>query len=278
MKLVTRNGHDWTDRLPAVAGAVGKLRVQAALLDGEMVALDEDGVSSFPALQRALSDGNDASLHYCLFDLLHLDGWDLRNCPLIERKRVLSGLGRWRGMLRYSDHHAGDTVRMRQAACRMQLEGIICKQVDAPYRAGRGHGWVKVKCRGREEFIVLGWTPPRGSRTGLGSLHLGYYDEDHRLHYAGGVGTGFSDDELTALSAALAPLAADPPQDLMVAGEPLERSIHWVRPELVAEIQYTAWSGAGRVRHAVYLGLRQDKSAGRGGASTSPIPRRITSR
>ncbi len=261
VKLVTRNGHDWTDRLPAVARGVAGLRVQSALLDGELVALDKDGVSSFPALQRALSDGNDAALYYYLFDLLHLDGWDLRSSPLVERKRVLSGLDGWRGMLRYSDHQAGDTVRMRQAACRMNLEGIICKQVDAPYRAGRGHGWVKVKCRGREEFIVLGWTPPRGSRTGLGSLHLGYYDRDNRLHYAGGVGTGFSDDELAALAEKLAPLAADPPRDMVLAGDPLDRSIHWVRPELVAEIQFTAWSGAGRVRQAVYLGLRQDKSA-----------------
>jgi len=261
VKLVTRNGHDWTDRLPAVAHEVGKLRVHTALLDGELVALDASGMSSFPTLQQALSDGHDERLHYYLFDLLHLNGWDLRNCALIERKRVLSGLADWSGMLRYSDHHTGDTVRMRQEACRMQLEGIVCKQMDAPYHAGRSHGWLKVKCRGREEFIVLGWTPPGGSRTGLGSLHLGYYDDSGQLHYAGGVGTGFSDDELQNLSKKLAALAADPPGGLMVAGDPLDRSIHWVNPELVAEIQFTAWSGAGRVRHAVYLGLRQDKSA-----------------
>ena len=174
VRLVTRNGHDWTDRLPAVAREVGRLRVQTALLDGELVAMDRNGISSFPVLQRALSDGHDETLHYCLFDLLHLNGWDLRNCALIERKRVLSGLADWKGMLRYSDHLLGDTVKMRQEACRMKLEGIVCKQMDAPYRAGRGHGWLKVKCRGREELIVLGWTPPSGSRTGLGSLHLGY--------------------------------------------------------------------------------------------------------
>lgn len=261
VKLVTRNGNDWTDRLPAVAREVGKLRVQTALLDGELVATDNDGVSSFPMLQQALSDGRDGTLHYYLFDLLHLNGWDLRNAPLIERKRVLSGLDGWKGMLRYSDHHLGDTVRMRQEACRIKLEGIVCKQLDAPYRAGRGHGWLKLKCRGREELVVLGWTPPGGSRTGLGSLHLGYYDQQGGLHYAGGVGTGFSDDELASLRDKLTTLAADPPQGLIVAGDPLDRTIHWVRPDLVAEIQFTAWSGSGRVRHAVYLGLREDKPA-----------------
>ena len=261
VRLLTRNGHDWTDRLPALARSVGQLRVDSALVDGELVALDRDGTSSFPALQSALSDGRDGDLHFYLFDLLHLNGWDLRNAPLIERKRVLAGLADWRGMLRYSDHHTGDTTRMRQEACRMKLEGIICKEADAPYRAGRGHGWLKVKCRGREELIILGWTPPRGSRAGLGSLHLGYFDPEHRLHYAGGVGTGFSDDELETLRERLGGLAADPPKGLLVAGDPLDRSIHWVRPELIAEVQFTAWSGAGRVRHAVYLGLREDKAA-----------------
>ncbi len=262
VRLETRNGHDWTDRLPAVANAVARLNVQTALLDGELVALDHAGLSSFPALQAALSAGKDATLYFHLFDLLHLDGWDLRDCALLERKRVLQGLKNWQGLLRYSDHHSGDPAAMRRAACRLKLEGIVCKQADAPYRAGRGHGWLKVKCQGREEFVVLGWTPPRGSRTGLGALHLGYYDSRHGLHYAGGVGTGFSDDELGSLRDKLDALAADPPRGLFVAGEPLEKTIHWVRPELVAEIQFIAWSGSGRVRHAVYLGLREDKPAG----------------
>jgi bifunctional non-homologous end joining protein LigD len=260
VRLVTRNGHDWTDRLPAVAKAVGKLNVETALVDGELVALDNEGKSSFPALQAALSAGKDASLYFHLFDLLHLDGWDLRGCALLDRKRVLQGLDDWQGMLRYSDHHTGDPAAMRREACRMKLEGIVCKQADSPYRAGRGHGWLKVKCQGREEFIVLGWTPPRGSRAGLGALHLGYYDPQHRLHYAGGVGTGFSDDELATLRDKLDALAADPPRGLLVAGDKLDNAIHWVRPDLVAEIQFVSWSGSGRVRHAVYLGLREDKS------------------
>jgi bifunctional non-homologous end joining protein LigD len=261
VRVVTRNGLDWTDRLPAVAREIGKLRVDTALLDGELVALDTNGASSFPALQGALSAGKDATLHLYLFDLLHLDGWDLRPCHLVDRKRVLFELADWKGMLRYSDHHIGDADRMRREVCAMGLEGIICKQVDAPYRSGRGRSWVKVKCRGREELVVLGWTPPNGSRMGLGSVHVGYYDPKGRLHYAGGVGSGFSDDELSRISERLGVLAADPPKSLIVAGEPLPKDIHWVKPELVAEVQFASWSGSGRVRQAVYLGLREDKAA-----------------
>ena len=261
VRVVTRNGLDWTDRLPAVAREIGKLRVDTALLDGELVALDANGASSFPALQAALSAGMDATLHLYLFDLLHLDGWDLRPCHLIDRKRVLFELAEWKGMLRYSDHHIGDADGLRREACDRGLEGIICKQVDAPYRAGRGRSWVKVKCRGREELVVLGWTPPNGSRMGLGSLHVGYYDPKGRLHYAGGVGSGFSDDELSRISERLGTLAADPPKSLIVAGEALPKDIHWVKPELVAEVQFASWSGSGRVRQAVYLGLREDKAA-----------------
>jgi bifunctional non-homologous end joining protein LigD len=261
VRLLTRNGNDWTDRLPAVTRLIGQLHADRAMVDGELVALDKDGTSSFPALQAALSGGLDQTLVFYLFDLLHLDGWDLRRCALRDRKQHLRGLATWQGMLRYSDHHEGDVVRMRQAACRMKLEGIICKRGDAPYRGGRGPDWLKVKCQGREEFVVIGWTEPAGSRAGLGSLHMGYYDPSGALHYAGGVGSGFSDDMLAILRDRLDGLGASPPRRLMVAGEELERTIHWVRPELVAETSFTAWSGAGRMRHGVFLGLREDKPA-----------------
>jgi len=261
VRVVTRNGLDWTDRLPAVAKAVAGLRADTALVDGELAAIDKKGASSFPALQAALSAGKDGTLTLYLFDLLHLDGWDLRECSLLDRKRVLFDLNGWGGMLRYSDHQVGSAAELRDKACGMGLEGIICKQDDAPYRAGRGHGWLKVKCRGREELVVLGWTPPSGSRVGLGSLHVGYYDPQGGLHYAGGVGTGFSDDVLARLSERLAELASDPPKALLMAGDPLPKNINWVRPELIAEVQFATWSGSGRVRQAAYLGLREDKAA-----------------
>jgi bifunctional non-homologous end joining protein LigD len=260
VRLLTRNGNDWTDRLPAVAKAVGQLYVDSAMVDGELVALDKDGISSFPALQAALSSGRDQDLVFYLFDLLHLGGWDLRGCALRDRKDRLKGLDTWHGMLRYSDHHEGDAAGMRQAACKMKLEGIICKKADAAYRAGRSHDWIKVKCAGREELLVLGWTEPAGSRTGLGALHLGYYDPAGELHYAGGVGSGFSDGTLALLRDRLDGLGTPPPRNLMIAGEDLEHTIHWVKPDLIAEVSFTAWSGAGRVRHGVFLGLREDKA------------------
>ena len=164
-------------------------------------------------------------------------------------------------MLRYSDHHDGNADGMRREACRMGLEGIICKQADAPYRAGRGRSWVKVKCRGREELIVLGWTPPGGSRTGLGALHLGYYDPEGRLHYAGGVGTGFSDDELARLSERLA----------RTRSGSAEAAVRRRRSDAEGHSLGTAGAGrGGAVRRLVrvgpcaaggYLGLREDKSA-----------------
>ncbi len=261
VRVVTRNGLDWTDRLPSVARAIGRLNASTVLVDGELVALEKSGVTSFPALQAALSAGRDETLSFYLFDLLHLDGWDLRRCCLLDRKRLLASLSDWGGMLRYSDHQTGDANGLWRESCRLGLEGVICKQANSFYQPGRGRGWLKVKCRGREEFVVLGWTPPGGNRTALGSLHLGYYDAYGKLHYAGGVGSGFSDDELAQLSEQLGKLAAKPPKSLIAAGDPLPRGIHWVKPDLVVEVQFTSWSGAGRVRQAVYLGLREDKSA-----------------
>jgi len=259
VRLVTRNGNDWTRRLPTIARAVAGVGLDTAVLDGELVALRGDGVSDFGALQDALSEGRDATLFYYLFDLLHVSGWDLRPCRLDDRKRVLQSLADWGDMLRYSDHLHGQTAQMRQQACRMGLEGIICKRADAPYRAGRSPAWVKLKCVGREEFVVLGWMPPAGSRSGIGSLRLGFHDEQGRLHFVGGVGSGFSERELLDLRARLDKLASDPPPHLLYAGEPPERGIRWVRPALVVEVQYAAWTDEGRLRHAIFLAEREDK-------------------
>ena len=245
----SRSTGDWT--------AVGK----SAMLDGELVSLRADSVSSFPGLQSALKTGRDDTLFFYCFDLLHLDGWDLRRATLLQRKRLLKSAIDWTGMLKYSDHVAGDTHAMRHNACQMHLEGIVCKQAEAPYRSGRGTSWIKVKCSGREELIVLGWTPPHGSRIGIGALHVGYYDPDGKLHYAGGVGSGLDDSELRALRERLGGMEAEPPVGLLVTGDPIDTSVSWVRPEIVIEVQYTDWSGAGRVRHPVFLGFREDKSA-----------------
>lgn len=261
VRLVSRNGQDWTDRLPRLAKTIAALGCRTALLDGELVALRPDGVSDFKRLQQALSDGKDARLIYYAFDLLHLDGWNLRDCRLEDRKAILAGLSDWQGALRYSDHMDGANAAMRRNACGLGLEGIVCKRADSPYRAGRGRDWVKLKCLQREEFIVLGWTEPAGHRSGLGALHLGYYDPKDALHYAGGVGTGFTDHELADLRKQLDARAAPAPPPLLYGEEPPEPRVHWVKPDLVAEVQYAGWSGGGRLRHAIYLGLRLDKPA-----------------
>ena len=263
VRLLTRNGLDWADRMPAVAAAIAGLGLRSAMMDGELVALQPNGVSSFPMLQAALKAGRDGSLVFYAFDLLHLDGWNLRGCTLLDRKRVLEGAAPWDAAVRYSGHVVGQAAEMHRSAGRMKLEGIICKRADGAYRPGRSGDWLKVKCLGREELIVLGWTAPTRSRVGLGALQLGYHDPEGRLHYAGAVGTGFTDRELGKLRERLDAMAASAPAGLLAAeGETIDPTTHWVRPELVAEVKYTGWSGAGRVRHGVYLGLRQDKVAG----------------
>jgi bifunctional non-homologous end joining protein LigD len=258
VRLLSRNGNDWTARVPAIAEAVKGLKARTALVDGEMVALRPNGVSDFGALKAALSDGRDRQLVYCLFDLLHLDGWDLRPGRLADRKAALRGLADWGGALRFSEDAAESPARMLQQACAGGLEGIVCKQVDAPYRGTRASSWLKLKCQDRKEFIVLGWTRSKGSRAGLGALHLGFYDPTGALHYAGGVGTGFSDRVLRELRQRLDALAAPPPERLLISDEKLDRGIAWVRPELVGEVRYLGWTDGGRLRHSAWLGLRED--------------------
>lgn len=261
VKLLTRNGHDWTARLARMASHVAALGLRDVMLDGEMVALDSNGRSDFSRLTERLKAGADGELFYYVFDLLHQGGWDLRPAALVERKKALAKLVSGSGAVRFSDHLDGQASALHAHACEAHLEGIICKRADAPYRPGRSADWLKVKCAGREEFIVLGWTPPAGSRTGIGSLQLGYHDAAGALHYAGAVGTGFSDTVLTELRVRLEPLASDAPKRLVWNGEKLDRSIKWVAPELVAEIRYLTWTGDGRLRHASFLGLRADKPA-----------------
>lgn len=231
------------------------------MMDGELVALRPDGTDSFHDLQRALSEGGDGSLFFYAFDLLHLDGLDLKRCALVDRKAALEKLKGWSQHLRYAQHVVGDNERLLASAKRMQLEGIICKRANAPYRAGRSTAWLKIKCLLREEFVVIGWLPPGGRRQGIGALALGFYDADRRMHYAGSVGTGFSDNELVDLRDRLVAMSTKPPPSLIYAGERPDPHIRWVEPTLVAEVSFSAWSGEGSVRHPVYLGMSDDKVA-----------------
>jgi bifunctional non-homologous end joining protein LigD len=262
VRLLTRNRQDWTERFPAAVEAASRLPVKEALLDGEIVVFDAAGVSSFQALQQAVGRGAGRSLVYVAFDLLFLDGRDLRPEPLLARKKELARLleGR-RGALRYSEHFDEPGQKVYERACRMALEGIVSKRKQAPYTAGRGPAWLKVKCVARQEFVIGGYTDPEGARVEFGSLLLGVHEPDRRLVYGGRVGTGFSRATLAALGKRLrklgqrgSPFAADGPR-------PPTRGAHWVKPVLVAEVAFTEWTRDGLLRHPAFEGLREDKPA-----------------
>lgn len=260
-RLVTREGQDWTSRLRPLAEALSAaLPVGEAVLDGEAVALQPDGTTSFAALQQALSDKRPERLHLYLFDLLHLEGWDLREIPLAERKALLRRLlpPAAEGVVRYSGHVEGQGEAFHRQACRHRLEGVVSKRADARYRPGRNRDWVKTKCLERQEFVIGGFTEPSGSRQGLGSLLLGFF-EVGRLVYAGRCGTGFTIEVLADLRARLdrlerkTPAFADPPTGADARG------VHWVTPKLVCEVEFTEWTEDGRLRHPSFQGLREDK-------------------
>jgi DNA ligase D-like protein (predicted ligase) len=268
-KLLTRTGLDWTGKYPAIAKAVAVLNARQAYLDGELCGVGPDGITSFSMIQLASDADYAAGLVFFLFDLLHLDGDDVAARPLIERKARLAGLlADTPSPLHFSDHQTGHGPAFHAKACTMKLEGIVSKRADAAYAPGNRGLWLKVKCLHREEFVVVGWTDPEGSRPYLGALLLGYYDPDGRLVYAGRVGTGIDMAELERLWRRLQPLAVStmplevaPPRDTRF-GSPLVLSrVHWVRAELVAEVKFLTWTEDNLLRQVVYEGLREDKPA-----------------
>ena len=262
VSLSSRNGNDWTARFPRIVAALAGLGLDEAVLDGEIVHLRPDGISSFSALKDDLSAEDTSAAVYFLFDLLYLAGFDLTGARLDARKRALEQLlaGASGDPLRFSEHVVGQGEAFHRNACRMALEGVIAKRADAPYRSGRSRDWLKVKCQAREELAVIGWTDPGGRREGFGSLLLGYYDAAGRLHYAGAVGTGFDDQDLRDLRRRLDRLARPKPPAPEIAREAPRRA-HWAKPELVAELRFTEWTQDGRLRHPAFLGLREDKTA-----------------
>src|ERR1700730_273349 len=269
VRLLTRTELDWTHKYAAIAAAVSSLDARQAYLDGELCGVRPDGVTSFSMIQLASDSGNAAALGFFLFDLLHLDGEYLGARPLIERKaRLAALLSDVSSPLHYCDHQIGHGRAFHEKACAMSLEGIVSKRADSPYAPGNRGLWVKVKCLHREEFMVVGWTDPEGTRPWLGALLLAYYDPDGRLVYAGRAGAGIKQAELERLWRLLQPLATPdmplevPPPRSTRFGSPLVLSrVHWVRPELVAEVKYLTWTGDNLLRQVVYEGLREDKPA-----------------
>src|SRR5215471_1777490 len=269
VKLVTRTGLDWTHKYPAIAKALAALHAAQAYLDGELCGVGPDGITSFNIVQLASDTGNAAALVFFLFDLLHLDGEDLRPRPLIQRKERLGALlANTSPSLHFSDHVVGQGPAFYGKACAMHVEGIVSKRTDAPYTPSNRGLWRKVKCLNRAEFVVVGWSEPEGRRPYLGALLLGYYDPDGKLIYAGRVGSGIENAELERLRRRLQPLATNtmpldvaPPRGSRF-GSPLVLSrVHWVRPELVAEVKFLAWTEDNLLRQVVYEGLREDKPA-----------------
>ena len=260
--LYSRNGKDWTDKLAGVAEAVAQLPVGDAWLDGEVVVLLPDGRSSFQALQNALSQSPPPALQYFVFDLPYVEGHDLRGVALTARKALLQTvLEGSAAIIHYSEHVATAGADYFTAACKLGLEGIISKRSDGTYAGIRSRDWLKVKCERRQEFVIVGYTEPGGARSGFGALLLAVREEG-RLRYAGRVGTGFDEMTLRAIKARLDELAVTTPPALDRAPSGADaRGVHWVRPELVAEVRFTEWTRDGTLRHPSFQGLREDKPA-----------------
>ena len=267
-QLLTRTGLDWTDKYPSAVAALANLNVKTAYIDGELCGVDDAGLPSFAHMQAATDGEHGARLVYYAFDLLHLDGHDVSRLPLIERKALLEALLVGKLGLQFNGHDTGDGELILKHAGKLGFEGVVSKTIDAPYAPGNRGLWRKAKALNRQEFVVVGWSDPEGSRPHLGALLLGYYTDDGKLIYAGRVGTGMPNRVLGDIRRRLDPLARKtsplsiPPPRSTRFGSPLVLSrVHWVEPKLVCEITFLTWTGDGLLRHTVYVGQREDKPA-----------------
>jgi bifunctional non-homologous end joining protein LigD len=264
VKLFTRNGHDWTHKLPGQAEALAALNLESAWLDGEMVVANEQGVPDFQALQNAFDAGRSANIVYYLFDMPYLNGVDLREVPVEERRAALATVLKpnKNPLLRFSDAFAENPDALLNSACQMQMEGLIGKRLGSPYVSRRSSDWIKLKCKHRQEFVIVGYTDPKGSRSAFGALLLGLHDRDSgKLRYAGKVGTGFNESTLKSLYEQLIPLKAKKPSVVNPPSGVDAKGVHWLKPALLAEIAFAEMTKEGAVRHAVFHGLRNDKPA-----------------
>ena len=259
-RMFSRTGKEWTASFASIADAAARLPVKSAWIDGEVIVNDSSGRSSFQALQNVLADESGAKPLYYAFDLPYLDGYDLRDSPLVARKDALRSIVGNGPLIRYSDHVEGNGPGFFQQACKLGLEGIISKRADSAYQAVRGRSWQKIKCSLRQEFVIGGYTDPQGARTGFGALLLGVHD-GRDLRYCGKVGTGFNDALLESLHRKLEALRTDASPFTNPPTGAEGRRARWVKPELVAEVTFTEWTRDGTLRHPSFEGLREDKRA-----------------
>lgn len=260
VRLWTRNRKDWTDKFPNVVKALQTLRVQSAILDAEVVAMDSSGRSSFQMLQQAIHKTAGRGLVLEVFDLIYIDGYNITRVPLVERKAVLAeviGSARNDSVLRYSDHVEGNGPKFFKQACDFAIEGIVSKLADSPYESTRSHNWQKVKCLRRQEFVIAGYTL---SDKGLpfSSLVLGVYEKG-KLIYAGRVGTGFSNKLRAELKKTLDRIARPAKPFAEIPRDPDLRRAIWTEPKLVGEVEFTEWTNDNVIRHPSFQGLREDK-------------------
>ncbi len=265
VRLMTRNGQDWRDRFPALARQLAAWPVRRAVLDGEVVALRPDGISSFAMLQQALSEQRTDALVYQVFDLLYLDDTRLTGCTNLLRKQALADLMQALGdtpggRIRYTDHMQGNGQALLTRLCEMGLEGVIAKRAQGTYQSRRSRDWLKLKCARHDEFVVGGYTPPNGSRAAFGALLLGAWNVQGQFVYAGRVGTGFSQRQLRDIRARLDAQAQ--PASPFVKRPPQSRGAVWVAPTLVVEVAYSERTRDGVLRHPAFHGLREDRDAG----------------
>jgi bifunctional non-homologous end joining protein LigD len=262
VRLWTRNRKDWTDKFPNVVKALQSLKVQSAILDAEVVAMDGSGRSSFQMLQQAIHKTAGKGLVLEVFDLIYIDGFNIQRAPLLGRKGILEqliGSLRSHTVVRYSDHVTGNGPKFLQQACDFKIEGIVSKLADSPYESTRSHNWQKVKCLRRQEFVIAGYTL---SDKGLpfSSLVLGVYEQG-KLIYAGRVGTGFSNKLRAELKKTLDRLARPTKPFAEIPRDPDLRRAIWTEPKLVGEVEFSEWTNDNVIRHPSFQGMREDKKA-----------------
>jgi DNA ligase D-like protein (predicted ligase) len=255
VRLLSRTDREMNGEYPELVEALEAEQRRDFVVDGEIVAF-QGGITSFQRLQRRGREH--VATFYYVFDILRLDGEDVRDLPLRRRKALLRKALSFQGHVRFTPHRNEHGEELFREACKQGLEGLVAKRVDSPYRSSRSRDWLKLKCHAEQELVIGGYTAPQGSRTDFGALLVGYY-EDGTLRYAGKVGTGFDRETLHSLGRRLRELERDDPAFAHV--HPIPRGTHWVEPELVGQVAFTEWTRDGRLRHPRYLGLRDDKAA-----------------
>ncbi len=261
--LKSRNDKSLNNSYPEIKDAIAALpSVKTAIFDGEVVAF-KNGVTSFERLQPRMQANqankkSKVAVYYYIFDLLYIDGYDVTNMPLIERKRLLEKLFTFKNPLRYSTHKFKSSPAYFKAVCKKGWEGLMVKNAESPYVHKRSSAWLKFKCIEEQELVIGGFTDPQGARSGFGALLVGYY-KNNKLHFAGKVGTGFDQKTLRNLYAQFKPLIIKKSPFVNYQGS--TRQVHWLRPNLVCEVAFTEWTRGNKLRHPRYLGLRRDKSA-----------------